>query len=63
MNTKVEELRKIVEQRKIVVTGGEDQITWGNKKEGNFNLKEAKGIVLELDPQVPDKILLNLWGS
>jgi len=52
---------KIVEQRKILVTGGQDQLRWGNNKEGTFNLKEAKGILLKLDSHVPDKIWQNLW--
>jgi len=50
LKTKAEELRKIVEQRKILVTEGQDQLRWGNNKKGTFNLKEAKGILLELDP-------------
>ena len=40
---------------------GQDQLRWGDNKEGTFNLKEAKNILLELDPLVPDKIWQNLW--
>jgi len=50
-----------VEQRKILVAEGQDQLRWGNNKEGTFNLKEAKSILLELNPLVLDKIWQNLW--
>lgn len=56
MKTKAEELRRMLDQRMILVVGGQDQLRWGNNKEGTFNLKEAKGILLELDLHVPDKI-------
>jgi len=56
LKTKAEELMKKVEQRMILVSWGQDQLRWGNNKEGTFNLKEAKGILIELDPQVPEKI-------
>ena len=46
----------MVEQRMILVVEGQGQLRWGYNKEGTFNLKGAKGILLELDPQVPDKI-------
>lgn len=50
LKNKVEELKKMVEQRKILVSEGQDQLRWGNHQEGTFNLKEAKGILLELNP-------------
>ena len=56
LKTKVEELRRMLDQRMILVAGGMDQLRWGNNKEGTFNLKEAKGILLELDSHVPNKI-------
>lgn len=61
LETKVEELRKIIEQRKILVAEGQDELRWGDKKQGTFNLKEAKKILLELDPLVLHKIWQNLW--
>lgn len=42
LKTKVEALMQILEQRKILVTGGHDQLRRGNNNEGTFNLKEAK---------------------
>lgn len=51
----------MLDQRKILVTGGHDQLRWGNNNEGTFSLKEAKRILLELDYNVPDKAWRNLW--
>eukprot|EP00253_Pinus_taeda_P026549 PITA_26549 len=59
LKEKADELRNLVEQRRILVTKGQDQLRWGNNNEGSFNLKEAKHL-LELDSQVPDLIWLNL---
>jgi len=39
----------------ILVTEGKDQLRWGNKNNGTFNLKEAKGILLGLDSSVREK--------
>jgi len=61
LKTKAEELKKIIEQREILVAKGQDQLRWRNNKEGTFNLKEAKSILLELNPLVPDKIWQNFW--
>lgn len=49
MKVKVETLMKMSEQRKILMSGGHDQLRWGNNNEGTFNLKEEKLILLELD--------------
>ena len=51
----------MLEQRKILVIGGNDQLRQGNNNEGTFNLKEAKHILLELDAHVLDRIWQNLW--
>lgn len=61
LKTKSEELKKILDQRMILVARGQDQLRWGNNKEGTFNLKEAKSILLELGSHVPDKIWQKLW--
>jgi len=61
LKNKVEELKKMAEQRKILVSKGQDQLRWGNNQEGTFNLKESKGILLELNPQVLDKIWQKFW--
>lgn len=42
LKTQAEALMRMLEQRMILVTGGQDQLRWGNNKEGSFNLKEAK---------------------
>ena len=51
----------MLEQRKILELGEQDQLRWGNKSEGTFNLKEAKLILLDLNSQAPDKTWQNLW--
>lgn len=45
----------------IHVTEGQDQLRWGNNKEGNFNIKEAKYILLGLDSQGSVRIWQKLW--
>eukprot|EP00253_Pinus_taeda_P019318 PITA_19318 len=61
LKSKAERLMKMLEKRKILVSKGNDQLRWGNNNEGNFNLKEAKLILLDLDSQAPDRIWQNLW--
>eukprot|EP00253_Pinus_taeda_P019460 PITA_19460 len=61
LKAKAEAFMKMLEQRKILVTGGHDQLRWGNNNEGTFNLKETKHILLELDSLAPDRIWKNLW--
>jgi len=61
LKTKAETLMQILEQRKILVIGGHDQLRWGNNNEGTFNLKEAKCKLLEMDSLAPDRIWQNLW--
>ena len=61
LKAKAEALLEILEQRKILVTGGHDQLRWGNNNEGTFNLKEAKHLILELDSNEPDRVWQNLW--
>lgn len=61
LKTRAQELKKIVEKRKILVSKGQYQLRWGNNNEGTFILKEAKKILLELDPRVPNKIWQKLW--
>jgi len=53
---------KILEQRKILVTDGQDQLRWGQNKEGIFNIHEAKRITLNLDPCVSAKSWQKLWS-
>lgn len=61
LKAKAEALMKVLDQRKILVTWGHDQLIWGNNNEGTLNLKEAKSILLELDHIVLDKAWKNLW--
>jgi len=56
LNIKAKELKKMVEQRKILASEGQDQLRWGKNQQGTFNIKEGKGILLELNPQALDKI-------
>jgi len=53
---RAETLKRILDQRMILVIEGQDQLRWGNNKEGNFNIKEAKGILLGLECHAPDRI-------
>lgn len=55
LNSKAENLKRMLDHRMILVTEGQDQLRWGIKKEGNFNIKEAKGILLGLESQAPDR--------
>jgi len=55
LNSKAESLKKLLDQRIILVMEGQDQLRWGNNKEGNFNIKEAKGFLLDMEPQAPNK--------
>lgn len=52
---------KELDQRKILVSGGHDQLRWGNNNEGTFNLKESKLILLGLDSHAPDRVWQRLW--
>lgn len=61
MKVNVDALLKMLDQRKIIVSEGHDQLIWGNNNEGTFNIKEAKNIFLELDSYVPDRVWQNLW--
>jgi len=61
LKEKIEALLKMLEQRKILVIEGHDQLRWGNNNEGTFNLKEEKRILLELDSNVPGRVWQNLW--
>lgn len=55
IKTKAEELMSMLKQKKILITEGKYQIRWGLNKEGTFNIKEAKSILLNLDPCVLTK--------
>jgi len=45
-------MESLLKQRMILVTEGQDQLRWGNNNKGTFNLKEAKGFLLEVDSSV-----------
>jgi len=61
LNSKAERLMKMLEQRKIFISKRHDQLRWDNKNYGNFNLKEYKLIIMDLDSKAPDRIWQNLW--
>lgn len=50
-----------LKESKILVTQGQDQLRWGLNKEGTFNLKEAKRIILNLDSYDLEKSWQQLW--
>lgn len=45
LQTQAKALEAILEKRKILTSTSDDQLGWGRNNEGDFNLKEAKGIV------------------
>ena len=61
LKAKVETLLKRLDQRKILKSKGKDQLRWGYKNEGVFNLKEEKLILPNLNMQDTNKIWLELW--
>jgi len=61
LNSKVKSLKRMLDQRIILVMEGQDQLRWGNNKEGNFNIKEAKGFLLDQEPQAANKTWQKLW--
>jgi len=61
LNSKAESLKRMLDQRMILVTERQDQLRCGNNKEGTFNIKESKGILLELESQDPNKAWKKLW--
>jgi len=52
LNSKAKSLKRLLDQRTILVMEGQDQLRWGNNKEGNFNIKEAKGFLLNIAPDI-----------
>lgn len=61
LNSKAETLKRMMDQRMILVMAGNDQLRWGGNKEGNFNIKEEKGILLGLELQALVRIWQKLW--
>lgn len=55
LNSREKTLKRILDHRMILVTEGQDQLRWGNKKEGKFNIKEAKYILLGLESQASNR--------
>jgi hypothetical protein len=47
-----EEMRK----RKMVVLEEEDQLIWGRKNDGEFNLKEAQHYIVDQDQEDPAQL-------
>ena len=61
LKAKADALMTMLDQRKILVLEGHDQLRWGNNNAGTFNLKEEKHILLELDSTEPDRVWQNIW--
>lgn len=55
MKIKAKALGSILKQRIILATEGQDQLRLGNNNKGNFDLKEAKSMLLGLDYRALDK--------
>jgi hypothetical protein len=47
-----EEMRK----RKMAVLEEEDQLIWGQKNDGEFNLKEAQHYIVDQDQEDPSQL-------
>jgi hypothetical protein len=47
--TKVKEVKEELGRRKIAVTNGNDQLRWGHKADGEFNLKEVCHYIADQD--------------
>lgn len=60
LETEAEALGKMLEQRMILVSEGQDQLRWGNNSACIFNIKEEKSILLELVTQAQNRTWLNL---
>ena len=63
LKTKAEALTQELEHRRILVSSSTDQLIWGKNTEGNFNLKEAKCMSLDLDSTKPDWVWKKLWKN
>eukprot|EP00253_Pinus_taeda_P017769 PITA_17769 len=61
LNSKAKSLKRMLDHRIILVAEGQDQLRWGNNKDDNFNIKEAKGFLLDQEPQAPNKTWQKLW--
>lgn len=56
-------LSQDLEHRRILVSSLPDQLRWGKKTEGNFNLKEAKQVITWFNHLNPNHIWKNLGQS
>jgi hypothetical protein len=50
-------------KRKIVVSKEEDQLRWGWKNGGEFNLKEARHYIVDQDQEELAQLGDKLWSS
>eukprot|EP00253_Pinus_taeda_P017157 PITA_17157 len=61
LKAKAETLMRELDQRKILVSRGHDQLRWDNNNEGTFHLKEVKLILFGLDSHASDRVWQSLW--
>jgi hypothetical protein len=50
-------------RRKIAITEGNDQLRWGQKDGGEFNLKEARHYIVDQDQEEPTQQWDKLWNN
>jgi hypothetical protein len=57
------EVEEELGKRKIVISEEEDQLIWGRKNGGEFNLKEARKYIADQDQEDPMQQWRNIWGN
>lgn len=62
LKAKTKALLRILEQSKILMLGGHDQLRWGNNNAGTFNLKEEKHLLIELVSNDSDRVWQKIWN-
>jgi ribonuclease HI len=61
--TITKEVEEEMGKRKIVVSEEEDQLRWGRKNGGEFNLKEVWNYITDQDQEDPTQQWGKIWGS
>jgi hypothetical protein len=61
--TIAKEVEEELGKRKIVVSEEEDQLRWGRKNGGEFNLKEARNYITDQDQEYMVQWWRNIWDN
>jgi hypothetical protein len=61
--TIMKEVEEELGKRKIAISEEEDQLRWGRKNGGEFNLKEARHYIVDQDQEDPRQLWDKLWSS